>query len=67
MTEDDRVRSRAEASLPEEDEVDEENRGAQAEAILADSDARSDDPATVEHDRDHVERRTSEETVDSGE
>ena len=57
MERDPRVERRADELLPEEQAVGSENPEAQAEQILAESDARTDAPRPVE-------RRTSEDTVE---
>ncbi len=59
---DGRVERRAERLLPEELAVGSEDPQAQAEAILAESDART---ARAQHGPDeHAERRTSEEVAE---
>jgi hypothetical protein len=60
----DRVASRAKSLAHEESELDIADTGEQAAAILAESDARAEDPDTMEHQSGDHERRTSEETVD---
>ena len=62
MSEPDRVESRAEHLLPEERAAGSEDPEAQAEAILADSDAREDyiEPSPGLR----IDRRRSDETVD---
>jgi len=57
-----RVQSRAESLLPEEQTVGSDDPAAQAEEILADSDARADGrPSPPEK---AIERRSSEDTVE---
>lgn len=56
-----RVQSRAEALLPEEQTVGSDNPEAQAEEILAESDARS---AGIDPPGRSAEHRTSEDTVE---
>ena len=58
---DDRVETRAENLLPEEERVGSDDPRAQAEAILADSDAREQYRETAPHLRS--EHRTSEEAA----
>lgn len=59
-----RVASRAASLAHEEDDVDIDDVEEQAAAMLAESDARAEDPDTMEHLSPAHERRTSEETVD---
>jgi hypothetical protein len=56
-----RVRSRARKPLAEEDPVDDPEKSARA--LLEDSDARQEQPATRDLDDPRVIRRTSEETT----
>ena len=59
---DERIKARAEALLPEEEEAGSDDPIAQAAAILEDSDEREDD--RVDPPGQPVEHRTSEDTVD---
>jgi hypothetical protein len=58
----DRVQRRADTLLPEERDAGSEDPDAQAEAILAESDARADD--RKQPTGKPIERRTSEDTVE---
>jgi hypothetical protein len=60
-----RVQRRADALLPEERDAGSEDPDAQAEAILAESDARAENQGAPAGQA--VERRTSEETVEPAE
>lgn len=60
----DRVRSRAESLAHEESDVDIDDHAAQAAAMLDESDARSEDPDTMEHTSGYNERRRSDDAVD---